>query len=99
MTRLATPIRFALSPSFGEVKEHVRAELFGRALAARLGRPVVVQIAASFEALERELVEDQVDIVWGTSEQCTAFEPRALNGIFYVRGANGAWEDIRTAQQ
>ena len=45
MTTPAAPIRFLLSPSLGEVKEHVRAELFSRALTQRLGRPVVVELA------------------------------------------------------
>ncbi len=89
VTPLAAPIRFLLSPSLGEVKEHVRAELFGRALTQRLGRPVVVELAPSYEALERELAENRVDLAWGTAEQCTAFEPRARAVLRAVRA--GRW--------
>ncbi|HEX8818989.1 MAG TPA: PhnD/SsuA/transferrin family substrate-binding protein [Archangium sp.] len=89
MTPPAAPIRFLLSPSLGEVKEHVRAELFGRALTQRLGRPVVVELAPSYEVLERELVEGRVDLAWGTAEQCTAFESQARAVLRAVRA--GRW--------
>ena len=85
----AAPLRFLLSPSLGEVKEHVRAELFGRALTQRLGKPVVVEIASSYEALERELAEGRVDLVWGTAEQCTAQAARARAVLRAVRA--GRW--------
>jgi len=87
----ATPIRFVLSPSMGEVKEHVRAELFGRALTQRLGRPVVVELAPSFEALEKELAEERAELVWGTAEQCTACEPRARAVLRAVRAGRGEY--------
>jgi signal transduction histidine kinase/ABC-type phosphate/phosphonate transport system substrate-binding protein len=89
VTPAAAPLRFLLSPSLGEVKEHVRAELFGRALAQRLGRPVVVELAPSYEALERELSEGRVDLAWATAEQCTAFEPQARAVLRSVRA--GRW--------
>ncbi|KFA89045.1 sensor histidine kinase [Archangium violaceum] len=89
MTTPAAPIRFLLSPSLGEVKEHVRAELFSRALTQRLGRPVVVELAPSYEALERELAEGRVDLAWATAEQCTAFEPQARAVLRAVRA--GLW--------
>ncbi|OJT19116.1 sensor histidine kinase [Archangium sp. Cb G35] len=89
MTIPAAPIRFLLSPSLGEVKEHVRAELFSRALTQRLGRPVVVELAPSYEALERELAEGRVDLAWATGEQCTAFEPQARAVLRAVRA--GLW--------
>jgi len=89
VTPPAAPLRFLLSPSLGEVKEHVRAELFSRALTQRLGRPVVVELAPSYEALERELTEGRVDLAWATAEQCTAFEPRARAVLRAVRA--GLW--------
>ncbi|PTL76794.1 sensor histidine kinase [Vitiosangium sp. GDMCC 1.1324] len=89
MTSPAAPLRFLLSPPLGEVKEHVRAELFSRALTQRLGRPVVVELAPSYEALERELVEGQVDLAWGTAEQCTDFEAQARAVLRAVRA--GRW--------
>jgi len=89
VTSPTAPIRFLLSPSLGEVKEHVRAELFGRALTQRLGRPVVVELAPSYEALEREVAEGRVDLAWATAEQCTTFEPQARAVLRAVRA--GRW--------
>ncbi|QRO02665.1 PhnD/SsuA/transferrin family substrate-binding protein [Archangium violaceum] len=78
-----------LFPSLGEVREHVRVDLFGRALSERLGRSVVVELAPTYEALEAELAAGRVDMAWGTSEQCTAFEPRARAVLRAVR--SGSW--------
>ncbi|WP_257450609.1 PhnD/SsuA/transferrin family substrate-binding protein [Archangium lipolyticum] len=89
MTTSTAPIRFMLFPSLGEVREHVRVDLFGRALSERLGRPVVVELAPTYEALEAELAAGRVDMAWGTSEQCTAFEPRARAVLRAVR--SGSW--------
>jgi two-component system NtrC family sensor kinase len=94
MSPSATPIRFLLSPSLGEVKEHVRAELFGRALSQRLGRPVLVEIAASYEVLERELEQERVELVWGTAEQCTQFGPRARAVLRAVRAGLGSYHSV-----
>ncbi len=89
MTASTTPIRFMLYPSLGEVREHVRVDLFGRALSERLGRPVVVELASTYEVLEAELAAGQVDMAWGTAEQCTAFEPRSRAVLRAVR--SGSW--------
>ncbi|MFY0582975.1 PhnD/SsuA/transferrin family substrate-binding protein [Cystobacter fuscus] len=91
MSLTAVPIRFLLSPSLGKVKEHVRAELFGRALAQRLGRPILVELAPSYEVLERELAEGRVELVWGTAEQCTHYESRARAVLRAVRAGQGSY--------
>ncbi|MFL5353230.1 PhnD/SsuA/transferrin family substrate-binding protein [Archangium sp.] len=88
MTTSTTPIRFLLYPSLGEVREHVRVELFGRALSERLGRPVVMELAPTYEALETELTAGRVDMAWGTAEQCDAFEPRARAVLRAVRSGS-----------
>jgi signal transduction histidine kinase/ABC-type phosphate/phosphonate transport system substrate-binding protein len=78
-----------LYPSLGEVREHVRVELFGRALSERLGRPVVMELAPTYEALEAELAAGRVDMAWATAEQCDAFAPRARAVLRAVR--SGSW--------
>ena len=85
MTPSPRPIRFLIYPSLGEVREHVRVELFGRVLSERLGRPVVVEFAPTYEAVEMELAAGQVDMVWATAEQCDAFAPRARAVLRAVR--------------
>ncbi len=89
MTASTTPIRFMIYPSLGDVRDHVRVELFGRALTERLGRQVVVELAPTYEALDAELAAGRVDMVWGTSEQCTTFEPQARAVLRAVR--SGSW--------
>ncbi|SEU29455.1 PhnD/SsuA/transferrin family substrate-binding protein [Stigmatella erecta] len=79
------PIRFLIYPAQGEVREHVRAEFFGRVLSQRVGRPVVVELARTYEAIEQELAADRVDMVWATAEQCNAFEPKARAVLRAVR--------------
>ncbi len=81
----STPIRFLVYPSLGEVQEHVRAEFLGRMLAERLGRPVVVDVAPTYERVEQELEAGRVDIAWATAEQCDRFELEAWAVLRAVR--------------
>jgi ABC-type phosphate/phosphonate transport system substrate-binding protein len=81
----STPIRFLVYPSLGEVQEHVRAEFLGRILAERLGRPVLVDVAPTYERVEEELAAGRVDIAWATAEQCDRFELEAWAVLRAVR--------------
>jgi two-component system, NtrC family, sensor kinase len=88
VTASLSPIRCLLYPSLGEVREHVRVELFARALSERLGRPVVMSMSPTYEALEAELTAGRVDMAWGTAEQCNAFEPQARAVLRAVRSGS-----------
>ena len=55
MSSLSAPIRFLIYPSLGGVREHVRAEFFGRALSQRSGLPIVVELARTYEQVVQEL--------------------------------------------
>ncbi|KFE66775.1 sensor histidine kinase [Hyalangium minutum] len=85
----SSPIRFLTYPLLGVVKEHVRAEFFGRALSQRLGRPVIVEQARTYEAVEQALLEGQADMALATAEQCDLFEPRSRAVLRAVRA--GRW--------
>ncbi len=85
MSSSGTPLRFLVFPSLGEVQEHVRVDLFGRALSLRLGRPVVVELAPTYEMVEQELAEGRVDLAWATPEQCSVFGPKAWAVLRAVR--------------
>ncbi|ADO72685.1 Sensor protein [Stigmatella aurantiaca DW4/3-1] len=50
-----------------------------------MGRPIVVEMARTYEAIDQELAADRVDIVWATAEQCNAFEPKARAILRAVR--------------
>ncbi|MBN9682250.1 MULTISPECIES: PhnD/SsuA/transferrin family substrate-binding protein [unclassified Corallococcus] len=88
MTASNAPIRCLLYPSLGEVREHVRVELFARALSERMGRPVVMSMAPTYEYLEAELAAGRVEMAWGTAEQCNAFEPQARAVLRAVRSGS-----------
>ncbi|MBN1210495.1 MAG: PhnD/SsuA/transferrin family substrate-binding protein [Myxococcaceae bacterium] len=89
MALSSPPIRFLTYPLLGVVKEHVRAEFFGRALSQRLGRPVLVEQAPSYEFVEEELNAGRVDMALATAEQCDLFVPRARTVLRAVRA--GRW--------
>lgn len=83
------PIRFLTYPLLGMVKEQVRAEFFARALSERLGRPVIMEQARTYESVEQELAAGRVDMALATAEQCNRFEPRARAVLRAVRA--GRW--------
>jgi len=89
LSSLSAPIRFLIYPSLGEVREHVRVEFFGRLLSQRAGRPIVVELARTYEMVEQELAAGRVDMAWATAEQCNAFEPQAHAVLRAVR--SGRW--------
>ncbi|WP_224248733.1 PhnD/SsuA/transferrin family substrate-binding protein [Hyalangium gracile] len=83
------PIRFLTYPLLGQVKEQVRTEFFGRVLAQRLGRPVIMEQARTYESVEQELMAGRVDMALATAEQCNAFEPQSRAVLRAVRA--GRW--------
>jgi two-component system NtrC family sensor kinase len=89
VTSSATPIRFLVYPSLGDVREPVRAELLGLALSRRMGRPVQVEMTSSYETLAREIAENRVDIAWATAEQCALFGPKERAVLRAVRFGRG----------
>ncbi len=89
MSSLSAPIRFLIYPSLGEVREHVRVEFFGRMLSRRSGRPIVVELARTYEQVAEELAAGRVDMAWTTAEQCNAHEPQAHAVLRAVRA--GRW--------
>ncbi|MFL5343770.1 MAG: PhnD/SsuA/transferrin family substrate-binding protein [Hyalangium sp.] len=89
MSSLSAPIRFLIYPALGEVRQHVRIEFFGRLLSERAGRPIVVEVAPTYERVAEDLATGRVDMAWATAEQCNAFEPQARAVLRAVRA--GRW--------
>ncbi len=83
------PIRFLTYPLLGVVKEQVRAEFFARALSERLGRPVVLEQARSYEVVEQELAAGRVDMALATAEHCNLFESKSRAVLRALRA--GRW--------
>jgi signal transduction histidine kinase/ABC-type phosphate/phosphonate transport system substrate-binding protein len=72
----------------GAVQEHVRIDLFVRALSQRLGRPVVAEVAPTYEVVDQELAKGEVHLVWATADLCDTFEARARVVLRAVRGGH-----------
>ncbi|MBX5483325.1 MAG: PhnD/SsuA/transferrin family substrate-binding protein [Myxococcaceae bacterium] len=76
------------NPAFGEVKEHVRAELLAVALTRRLRVPVTILSAASQEELIEALTGNTVEAAWVTAELCDRFEKDARVVLRAVRSGS-----------
>lgn len=85
MTSSASPLRFLFYPILGMAQEHVRVDLFVRTLSRRLGRPVVEEIAPTYEALEQKIAEGTADLIWATADQCDTFESQGRTVLRAVR--------------
>lgn len=79
------PIRFMTTPAFGEVKEHVRAELLAVALTQKLGIPVTIDPARSYEDVVAAVQSGGIDAAWGTAELCDRFADQARAVLRAVR--------------
>lgn len=63
-------LRFVFPPSLGPVQANVRAELLSKVLSARLGRPVLIEVAKSYDQLERRVLRGEVDVAWAPPTLC-----------------------------
>lgn len=79
------------TPAFGEVKDHVRAEMLAVALTRRLGVPVTIEPARSYEEVVAALENGDVDAAWGTAELCNRFEQDAHAVLRAVRSGTCAY--------
>lgn len=79
------------TPAFGEVKEHVRAELLAVALTRRLKTPVTIETAGSYDELVAAIVEGTVDAAWVTAEMCDRFEAEARTVLRAVRSGTSTY--------
>ncbi len=89
LTPVSPPLRFLLYPSHGKMRDHVQAEFFAKVLSQRLGKPVLVEVARTYQQVADELAAGTVDIAWATAEQCDHFGPEARAVLRAVRG--GRW--------
>jgi signal transduction histidine kinase/ABC-type phosphate/phosphonate transport system substrate-binding protein len=71
------------------MREHVQAEFFAKALSQRIGKPVLVDIAHTYQQVADELAANTVDMAWATAEQCDHFAPTARAVLRAVR--SGRW--------
>lgn len=70
-------------PSLGQIRAHARAEVLSQSLGSRLGRPVEVVVAPSYQTLEDRVLACDVDLAWAPPTICALVEPSA-RAIFKV---------------
>jgi len=85
------PIRILFPPSLGQLRASVRAELLSTTLSARLRRPVLVEVAESYEELERQVLEASVEVAWAPPALCAKAEPTARAILRATRGGRSEY--------
>jgi len=84
-------MRFLFPPSLGDLKAGARAELLGDALRRRLDRTFSVEVAPSYEALEREISAATTDLAWAPPLVCARAHAGARVVLRAVRGGRTAF--------
>ncbi|WNG29942.1 phosphate/phosphite/phosphonate ABC transporter substrate-binding protein [Cystobacter fuscus] len=87
--------RFGLPPSLGNAPALERAEPLGAFLARALGRKVEVGVAASYEALAKDLLAGRADAIWAPPFVCARVE--ALGVRVLARGVRRGRSSYRSA--
>jgi phosphonate transport system substrate-binding protein len=87
--------RFALPPSLGSEQVRARADRFGSFLQSALGKPVEVSVAASYEALAKDLLSGRADAAWAPPFVCARTEAMGVRVL--VRGVRLGMSSYRAA--
>jgi phosphonate transport system substrate-binding protein len=90
-----TTLPFALPPSMGQDHAARRAQRLEVHLSQALGRETVVRVAASYQALEKDLLSGATLAAWGPPFVCARTE--AYGGRGLVRGIRGGSATYRSA--
>lgn len=85
------PLRLLLAPSIGVARARARAELLEGALAAELGDAVAIELASSYEQLEREAREGTAELVWAPPAVVARVEPLAQAVFKCVRSGHASY--------
>jgi phosphonate transport system substrate-binding protein len=82
-------LRFLVPPSVGTARAQARGELLERALSNDMGEAVAVEVAASYDALERGA--GGAELVWAPAAVCAAIEHEARAIFKVVRGGRSTY--------
>lgn len=88
-------LRFALPPSLGSQAAADRAGRLQKLLSRRLGRPVEVTVAPSYEALAKDLLSGRTDTAWAPPFVCARVEAMGVRVL--VRGVRKGASTYRAA--
>ncbi len=84
-------IRLLFPPSLGELKATARAELLAKSLARRLGQEVQVEVARTYEELEKRVLADEVELAWAPPLLCARVEPTARGILKAIRHGRASY--------
>jgi phosphonate transport system substrate-binding protein len=87
--------RFVLPPSLGSEQVRERADKLGSFLQEMLGRSVEVSVAASYEALSKDLLSGRADAAWAPPFVCARTEAMGVRVL--VRGVRLGMSSYRSA--
>jgi phosphonate transport system substrate-binding protein len=87
--------RFGLPPSLGSDVTRGRAESLAQALERALGRRVEVSVAATYEALAKDLLAGRADAVWAPPFVCARVEAMGVRVL--ARGVRRGRSSYRSA--
>jgi phosphonate transport system substrate-binding protein len=87
--------RFGLPPSLGSDVARGRAESLAQALERALGRRVEVSVAATYEALAKDLLAGRADAVWAPPFVCARVEAMGVRVL--ARGVRRGRSSYRAA--
>lgn len=84
-------IHLLFPPSLGELRASARAELLAGSLKRRLGEPVNVEVAKSYDELEKRVISDEIDIAWAPPMLCAKAEPTARAILKAIRNGRSSY--------
>ncbi|MBN1203302.1 MAG: phosphate/phosphite/phosphonate ABC transporter substrate-binding protein [Myxococcaceae bacterium] len=87
--------RFVLPPSLGSEQVRERADKLAAFLHRALGKPVEVSVAASYEALAKDLLSGRADAAWAPPFVCARTEAMGVRVL--VRGVRLGMSSYRAA--
>src|SRR4051794_34359155 len=87
--------RFVLPPSLGSEHAQDRADKLVFFLQTALGKPVEVNVAASYEALAKDLLSGRADAAWAPPFVCARTEAMGVRVL--VRGVRLGMSSYRSA--
>jgi phosphonate transport system substrate-binding protein len=87
--------RFVLPPSLGSEGARDRGDRLGAFLQNALGKPVEVSVAASYEALSKDLLSGRADAAWAPPFVCARTEAMGVRVL--VRGVRLGMSSYRAA--
>lgn len=85
------PLHLLLPPALGLPRATARAELLEVSLERRLGRPVRVEVARSYQDLERRVLDGDVDLAWAPPVLCGRVESTARLILQAVRSGRSTY--------